>query len=413
MIELDDHIAALRDTPKGTPAYVVDEVALSECLAITDGIRDATGCKVLFPTKSFSFQPTIDYMMPRLDGLSASSPFEAWMGTRSCGDGKTLHFTSPGVRSQDFVQVASDCDFWSFNTVRQYLAAKDILPLPAELSPGLRVNTGLSFVGDDRYDPCRVNSRLGEHIDYVDELLGLHPQLEGLLIHTNCESTNFHELNANIAVLENRLHDRMANGLIKWVNLGGGYVFHDLDDNPVDLEPLALGINHLKSLGLEVFIEPGAAVVRSCGNIVATVLEIQGHGDVAIAILDTTVNHMPEVFEYQFEPYVYGQDPDGAYTYMLAGSTCLAGDVLGTYRFHQPLQEGDRVVVGYIGAYNLVKAHTFNGVNLPYIYHLREDGDGRLLKTFDYNDYSNRWSCNVMWPDGYGRSEVPTERETT
>ncbi len=61
-------------------------------------------------------------------------------------------------------------------------------------------------------------------------------------------------------------------------------------------------------------------------------------GGKTIAVLDTTVNHVPEVFEYQFEPDVLDHDDDQAeYEYLLAGSSCLAGDLLGVYAFDRRL----------------------------------------------------------------------------
>ena len=85
----------------------------------------------------------------------------------------------------------------------------------------------------------------------------------------------------------------------------------------------------------------------------------------SIAVLDTTVNHVPEVFEYQFEPDVLGHDDDAEYEYLLAGSSCLAGDLLGDYAFRRPLRIGSRVVLTNVGAYAMVKSHMFNGINLP------------------------------------------------
>ena len=96
-----------------------------------------------------------------------------------------------------------------------------------------------------------------------------------------------------------------------------------------------------------------------------------------VAVLDTTVNHMPEVLEYRFEPDVCGHDDDAELEYLLAGSTCLAGDVFGVYRFAEPVEIGARVVFSNAGAYTLSKAHTFNGVNLPSVYALDRSGSLR------------------------------------
>jgi carboxynorspermidine decarboxylase len=53
---------------------------------------------------------------------------------------------------------------------------------------------------------------------------------------------------------------------------------------------------------------------------------------------------MPEVFEYQYKPEVAQESEEGKYSYILAGATCLAGDVFGEYRFDTPLKIGSRIV---------------------------------------------------------------------
>ena len=110
-----------------------------------------------------------------------------------------------------------------------------------------------------------------------------------------------------------------------------------------------------------------------------------------VAVLDTTVNHMPEVFEYGYEPDVEGHSACGRFTYILAGCTCLAGDVFGEYAFHTPLDIGSRVVFTEMGAYTTVKAHMFNGVNLPSVYALRDDGLLELRRAYEYQDFADRW----------------------
>ena len=123
-----------------------------------------------------------------------------------------------------------------------------------------------------------------------------------------------------------------------------------------------------------------------------------------VAVLDTTVNHMPEVFEYGFQPDVVGAeacgpseqggltaDNDPAHEYLLAGCTCLAGDLFGKYRFPEPLSVGDRVVFSNAGSYTLAKAHTFNGVALPSVYALTTGGELALRGGPSFADYAARW----------------------
>ena len=100
---------------------------------------------------------------------------------------------------------------------------------------------------------------------------------------------------------------------------------------------------------------------------------------------------MPEVFEYQYAPDVLGHRDDAPHRYILAGCSCLAGDVFGEYAFEEELGVGSRVVFENVGAYTTVKWHTFNGINLPTIYALTEQGELELKKQFTYEDYASRW----------------------
>jgi carboxynorspermidine decarboxylase len=104
--------------------------------------------------------------------------------------------------------------------------------------------------------------------------------------------------------------------------------------------------------------------------------------------LDTAVNHMPEVFEFQFEPDVLGHVAGGLYGYILAGCTCMAGDVFGEYAFDMPLAVGSRLTFLNMGAYTISKAHRFNGVGLPSIYLRRRDGSLYLVREDSFEEFA-------------------------
>jgi carboxynorspermidine decarboxylase len=157
------------------------------------------------------------------------------------------------------------------------------------------------------------------------------------------------------------------------------------------LEPFYEAVDLLKkNYNLEVYIEPGEAIVGRAGYIISSVIDMFESDGKTIAVLDTTVNHMPQVFEYQYSPDVRDQTKDGKYEYILAGSTCLAGDLFGEYRFEKPLDIGSQVVFENMGAYTLVKAHMFNGINLPKIYSINENDEIILRKEFGYEDFIAR-----------------------
>ena len=141
----------------------------------------------------------------------------------------------------------------------------------------------------------------------------------------------------------------------------------------------------------EVFLEPGAALVRNAALLVSQVIDLFEVDGKSIAVLDTSVNHLPEVLEFGYQPDVLGQSADAGYEYVLAGSTCLAGDVFGTYNLGSKLEVGTRVVLPDAGAYTLAKAHRFNGVNLPAIWALGYDGVLRLRKQYRFEQFKDQW----------------------
>ena len=381
---------AAGDTPLETPAFIYDEAVLARLLETAAGIRERSGCRMLFAVKSFCFRDALALMAPRLDGFAVSSLFEARLARSVLGDRGGVHFTAPGIRSGDAAELGRLCDYVAFNSASQWRAHRDALGAPD--GGGLRVNPELSLVGDPRYDPCRPDSRLGEPLETVAQILDGPEQVAGLLLHTNCDATDFGQLEATVDRLRRRLGRRLQDGRLRWINLGGGYLF-DAADAPA-LAPLYRTLDLLREgCGLETILEPGAALIRAAGYLIATVLEIQERDGRRTAILDTTVNHMPEVFEYQYEPDALGHRDDAPWAVTLAGCTCLAGDVFGEYRFDRPLKVGERVVFRNAGAYTLVKAHTFNGVNLPTIYALTQDGDLQLKRRYTYADFAARWGA--------------------
>ena len=375
-----------------TPAFVYDEGEVSRVLDIARVLQADTGCRVLYSIKPLCLSPLLEMMAPQLAGFAVSSPFEALLARGVLARGGSIHFTSPGIRPQAADELAKLCDYVAFNSLSQW--RRHWSEFSGRASMGLRVNPGLSFLEDERYDPSRPHSKLGIPVEQLTCLASgdaaMLSSMKGILIHTNCESTNFAELRQTVDCLEDNIPEALAG--LNWINLGGGYLFNE----DTDLEPLRQVIHSLRSrYGVEVFLEPGAAFVRSAGYIISTVLDVFASGGRDIAVLDTSVNHMPELLEFDFEPDVAGHDEGGPWAYILAGCTCLAGDVFGEYRFRQPLEVGDRLAFLNAGSYSLAKAQTFNGVNLPTIYSMDRLGRSRLVKGYTYQDYAARWEANV------------------
>ena len=368
-----------------TPYFVVDEARLRHNLEILKRVCDRTGCKILLAQKAFSMFAAYPIIREYLAGTTASGLFEARLGHEQFG-GET-HVFSPAYREEEFVQLlqyADDFVFNSPNQLRKYgQRAKDAGKLV-----GLRVNPECSTQeGHAIYDPCAPGSRLGTTLANFDE--SLLPLLDGLHFHTLCEQ-NSDDLETTARAFEEKF-GKYLHGL-KWVNFGGG---HHITRPDYDIERLVRTIEHFRdTYGVQVYLEPGEAVVYHAGFLVASVLETL-HNGMDIAILDTSAAcHMPDVLEMPYRPPLWqsGEPGEKAHTYRLGGPTCLAGDIIGDYSFDQPLQEGDRLVFEDMALYTMVKTNTFNGMPLPAILWRDEQGQGWLVKEFGYEDFKNRLS---------------------
>ena len=372
-----------------TPAFVYEEAFILTRCEHLRAIADKAGCRLLYSLKALTLPCALELIAPHVQGFSASSLYESIIARDVLKTGGTVHLTTPGLRPDEVSKVSEYCDYISFNSITQWLRHKD--DLADKLEFGLRINPEISFLDDPRYDPCRAYSKLGASISSVREALDHgSPNLAGLsgfLIHNNCNAPDCRELLLTVQKLENELG--WALDASHWINLGGGYLF---DKDSANMDAFYEAVRSLKSQhGLEVFIEPGSAFVRDAGFLVSTVLDLIENGGKAIAILDTSVNHVPESFEYDWRPDVLMDIDGGRYSYIIAGSTCLAGDVFGEYSFAEPLEIGSKVVMHGVGSYNLVKAHTFNGFPLPSIYILDSHGEVTLVREFTLKEQSQKW----------------------
>ena len=384
--QINEHLLPLwQDSALQTPAFVYDEDVINEKLALLEKAAQLSGCHILYSIKALSFTNVLKYISQRVDGFSTSSVFESQLAREVLGDKGLVHMTSPGIKPVDMQLINKHCDYLNFNSVSQWQQHKH---LASNIKTGLRVNPGMSYVNDERYNPCRKYSKLGVPLNDLSQLLkqkGTEQDIGGLLVHNNCESDDFTELEQSVyKVLD------AADGLIKkmeWINLGGGYLIR----SESQLQPLCRLASDLnKKYGLEVFFEPGKAIVGQAGYLVATVIDMFESDGKQVAILDTTVNHLPEVFEYQYSPELLQQSPSGQYEYRLAGASCLSGDLFGDYRFETELKCGARIIFSNVGAYMSVKSNMFNGINLPSVYALTNNNELALQKCYDYADYRNR-----------------------
>ncbi len=367
-----------------TPCYVVDEGRLISNLTQLKSVAERSGCKVLLAQKAFSMYSLYPLMREFLHGTAASGLFEAKLGAEHFG-GET-HVYSPAYKAEDMAEITRLCGHVVFNSFAQW-ERFGRQALDAGCECGLRINPECSTQTHAIYDPCAPGSRLGITAanfqpDRLNGITGLH-------MHTLCEQ-NADALETTLRAAEKKFGAYF--GRMQWLNLGGG---HHITRPDYDVDLLVSELVRVRDkYDVQVYIEPGEAVALNAGWLVTTVLDVVSNG-IDIAILDTSAAcHMPDVIEMPYRPPLMdaGQPGEKAYTYRLAGPTCLAGDVIGDYSFDAPLKAGDRLAFCDMAIYTMVKNNTFNGMPLPAIAVRGRDGEIRIVKTFGYEDFKQRLS---------------------
>lgn len=370
-----------------TPAYVADIAAIKRNMDVVKRLKKMSGCSIVLATKAFSMFSVFPYMKDALDGTTASGLYEARLGATHFG--KHVHSYCPAWRESELKDCLAYSDHIYFNSVAQLFRFK---PMVKAAHPGgavgLRVNPRLSLVkNSELYDPSSPCSRFGVQAhELTPEVLA---EVDILHFHNLCEN-----LTEDSVRLIDHISEKFGEALkiVPAVNLGGGHYITHKDQK---LDVLAKALKEFSArFDVKVTLEPGGALVYNAGYLVGEVLDIL-QNERQIAVMDCSAStHMPDVLEVPYRPHIIGsgEADEKAHTYLLGGNTCMTGDIIGEYSFDAPLTIGDKLVFTDMMQYSFVKNTTFNGVPLPDIGLLHEDGSYELVKRFGYADFESRLS---------------------
>ncbi len=396
-----------------TPCYVLESERLEKNAKILEIVRQQSGAKILLALKGYAFWREFGILRQRLNGCCASGLYEAKLAFEEFGgreSHKEICVYSPAFKEAEMNAILPLATSIIFNSFYQYATYKDrILDKNKQLenlglSPikmGLRINPLYSEVTPAIYNPCSKMSRLGITPSGFEKGVKEHglEGVSGLHFHTHCEQ-NADALCRTLEHVEKYFKPYLEN--MAWVNFGGG---HHITRSDYDVNLLIQTIKDFKERyhNIEVVLEPGEAIGWQCGFLIASVIDIVKN-DQEIAVLDASFSaHMPDCLEMPYRPSIFkisvendeefievekGEN-QGAFSYFLGGPTCLAGDFMGSFSFETPLKRGDKIVFQDMLHYTIVKNNSFNGVPLPSLAKLDQQGF-KILKNFSYEDYKNR-----------------------
>jgi len=358
-----------------TPYYLIHEKRLLKNLKTIKYVRDNSGAKCVLALKCFSTFSVFPLMRKYIDGTTSSSLYEARLGREKLG--KEVHAYSVAFSQDEVRKVKQYADKIIFNSISQLKRyGNDV----TSLKVGLRVNPQISFSHFDLADPARKFSRLG--VADKKSLLEIIPLISGLMFHFNCENDNFSNFSSSLDFIS-RVYAELLKKM-EWISLGGG-IYFTKKNYPVKRFAKLLR-DFSEKFGVQVYLEPGEAAITASAELVTRVVDIV-HNEIDIAIVDSSTEaHMLDLLVYRINAKI-DNSGQGKFEYMIAGRSCLAGDVFGTYRFKSRLKVGSIIRISDAAGYTMVKKNWFNGLKMPSIVVKKKNGSVRLVRRFEYKDF--------------------------
>ena len=153
---------------------------------------------------------------------------------------------------------------------------------------------------------------------------------------------------------------------IQMVDLGGGFaVAYQAGDAEAPLEGIAAMLSSYRETAeVELFFEPGRAIVADAGILLTQVLYNKVNAGKHYVVVDAGMNDLirPALYGAVHGAWVVQADrylQDGAFV-TVAGPICESADILIERAFLPPVRRGDLIAISHAGAYGMSMASQYN-----------------------------------------------------
>ena len=367
-----------------SPCFVIDKKALISNLEVLQRLKVETNVKILIALKAFSNLALAPLISKYLDGCCSSGLYETRLAAKYF-QGEVSTF-SPAFKSSEFEEIAGISNHIIFNSLNQFNNFHSVAK-KFNKEVGIRVNPLYSEITNPKYNSANIYSRLGIHINDLNKID--LDKIDGIHFHTLCEQ-NFQPLQNTWDQIKSTIIP--ISKKLKWINLGGG---HHITREDYELSKLKSFLKKISDeTNCQIYIEPGEAVVLDSGILIGEIVDSfkpTNNLSPYIAITDiSAISHIPDVIEAPYRPALLNEPKDG-YEVVLGGPSCLAGDIIGKYKFKNLPLIGDRIALLDQAHYTMVKTSFFNGVKLPSIALWdSETDDIDVIKQFSFKDFENK-----------------------
>ncbi len=241
----------------------------------------------------------------------------------------------------------------------------------ARYAPGASVYVRLTVPNEGSEWP--LSKKFGVEIEEAAALLvyardkGLNPV--GITFHVGSQCNNPYNWQHAVDKAKELWDMAEAEGIkLKMLDIGGGYPIK-YTKNVVDIATIETKIDKVLrqkfSDDVQIFIEPGRAVVGDAGVFVGTVIGKARRGDENWLYIDVGVfNGLMESIGGIKYTYIVGSRGEEK-TWTVAGPSCDSFDVIDKEATIAEPEVGNRILIPSAGAYTISYASEFNGFSIP------------------------------------------------
>ncbi|MCL5421309.1 MAG: type III PLP-dependent enzyme [Nitrospirae bacterium] len=354
------YIASSDEAP---PYLLIDKEVVKEKVS-TIG-RNIRNSKVFYAVKANPDMEVLRFLNSLGVGFEIASEGELQI-LAALGVGPERIITSNPIKTLKFLEkaVPYGINFFAYDSIAE-------VEKLVRYAPGCNVYVRLSVPNEGSEWP--LSKKFGVELDEAAELLlyarekGLNPV--GITFHVGSQCNNVYNWNAAIEKAKELREISEQNGIkFSMLNIGGGYPI-PYTKNVVDVETIEKKVDRAIakkfSKDVEIFIEPGRAVVGDAGVFVSTVIGKARRGDENWLYIDVGVfNGLMESIGGIKYVYVVGSrnEPE---KWTIAGPSCDSFDVIDREVILPEPEVGNRILILSSGAYTISYASEFNGFSIP------------------------------------------------
>lgn len=346
-----------------TPYLLMDRQMVADKVALIG--KNIRNSRVFYAVKANPDIEVIKVMNSLGTGFEIASEGELQL-LASIGVEPERIITSNPVKTFKFLQQAVDygVTYYAFDSIAEVDKLK-------RYAPGCNVYIRLTVPNEGSEWP--LSKKFGVEMEEAEALLlyakekGLNPV--GITFHVGSQCNNVYNWNSAIDKAHELWESVEQKGIkLRILNIGGGYPIR-YTKNVVEIESIEKKINKaLKQKfpdSVEIFIEPGRAVVGDAGVFVSTVIGKTKRGDENWLHIDVGVfNGLMESIGGIKYTYVVGSRNDPM-KWTISGPSCDSFDVIDKDVELPEPEVGNRILILSSGAYTISYASEFNGFSIP------------------------------------------------